>query len=524
MAFIDQHRKVVSENEEFFNLLPPFSFFDFIEERFGNDFHNSIRRFFSLARSANAGSLLIESIPCAGIIAEENEDLKKLYPKHQCTSLYRLSFWSQTVKCDAPFQLANKFLLGYAILKKDTIPDKKINAWHIFEAVFRKYPHHHNCTPQPQRYYVRLGQLECEIEGILYCQQNALNKACAQVALRSLLSRLLPDGDISYRKINELAKPESPGSGLSAQQIQSVLSYFNLKYHAIDYTITTEDNAIKTLPYQKFIYSGIESGGGALVGFRLSGSGCGSQESRHIIPLYGHTFNKDTWVPNADISYFNIGDEVGYIPSESWTSSFIGHDDNFGQNFCIPRLYINPENVSYVVEIFRQNVSYSGVIAEAISLDILYSILDDGLGEEKNKWIPRIKVWTQAQRIIFRALALTRKEYTDYLSAMTDWEGNKEDPRIIQFFKDELPTMLWIVEISTPHLFPANQRKLGEIVLDATIDLKNENETSLYESFLFARIPGLYLLGGNIEDDTPEFIKQSSTIKSHTELITEKRL
>lgn len=516
---INKHRKVVAENEEYFNLLPPFSFFDFIEERFGYGLHNSIRRFFSLARAANAKTLLVETIPCAGIVSEENEDLKNLYPEHKCTLLYRLSFWNDEIVDSTPFQFANKFLLGYSILKKDTIPDKNIDKWHIFEAVFRKYPHRHNCTPRPQKYNVRLGQLEYEIEGTLYCQQNALNKACAQVALRSLLSRLLPDGDISYRKINNLAKPENPGSGLSAQQIQSVLSYFQLQYQAIDYTDASEDDAKETLPYQKFIYSGIESGSGALVGFKLSGSGC-NQESRHIIPLYGHTFNKDTWAPNADISYFNIGDGVGYIPSESWTSSFIGHDDNFGQNFCIPRLYINPENVDYVVEIFRQNVSYSGVIAEAISLDILYSILGNDIGESSNKWISRMKDWTRAQQIIFRALALTSKEYTDYLGFMVDWEGNKEDSNIIQFFKDELPNILWVVEISTPHLFPANQRKLGEIVLDASMVFDNDNENSLYEPFLFARIPGSYLYGGEIENSTPELIKRSSFIKSHTELIT----
>ena len=156
-----------------------------------------------------------------------------------------MSFWSNEIAGNTSFQFANKSLLGYSILKKDTIPDKNIDNWHVFEAVFRKYPHRHNCTPRPQKYYVRLGRLEYEIEGTLYCQQNTLNKACAQVALRSLLSRLLSDGDISYRKINEIAKPNNPGSGLSAQQIQSVLSYFGLQYQAIDYTTYTEQSNTK---------------------------------------------------------------------------------------------------------------------------------------------------------------------------------------------------------------------------------------------------------------------------------------
>lgn len=55
--------------------------------------------------------------------------------------------------------------------------------------------------------------------------------------------------------------------------------------------------------------------------------------------------------------------------------------------------------------------------------------------------------------------------------------------------------MVWVVEISTPQLFPGNERKLGEIVLEATLPLDLKDDSSLKNVFMFARLPGIYLLG-----------------------------
>jgi hypothetical protein len=235
------------------------------------------------------------------------------------------------------------------------------------------------------------------------------------------------------------------------------------------------------------------------------------------MPFYGHTFNKDTWVPNADISYFRIGDGVGYVPSESWTSSFIGHDDNFGPNFCIPRLYIENDKVDYVVELFRPGVCYSGVKAEAIAVDILYSILSslDGAG---NKWRSRLFHWAVKQQVVFRAQAVTASEYATHLQSLTDWEGRVEKQGIPQALALGMSPLVWAVEISTPQLFPANERKLGEIVLDATQQPDSQEASAFFNIFMFARLPGIYLLGGEVVNGTPSFTQVPSDIESHTEL------
>ncbi|MCF8055832.1 MAG: hypothetical protein K9K37_04225 [Desulfocapsa sp.] len=498
---------------------PPFSFFDFVEDRFGD--HNSLRRVFSLARSFNAKSMVLERIEACGIIAEENEDILSFYPDFLQADLLRLSFWKEKIEESVVTGLANDDLVGYVIVKNDKIESEAIDCWHVFEAVFAKYPHDHNCVPCPQTYRLTVDSCSFEIQGVLYCQQNQLNKACAQVALRSLLSRTLPEGDISYRRINQIADSVNPGflpgEGLSVPQIRKILQDFDIGFNDVDYTDYTDEER-KSLPYQKYAYAGLESGGGSLVGFRLAGRDL-SAEGKHIIPIYGHTFNKDTWAPDADVVYFRIGEGVGYVPSESWTSSFLGHDDNFGPNFCIPRLYIGNDKVDYVVEIFKRGVLYGGVQAEALGLNILYSLLPS-LIHSTSRWIKRLLTWTIDQRVVFRAQALSGDEYIHHLQNLRDWLGNSERQEMCDLLATELPEMVWAVEISTPQLFPANERKLGEIVLDATQRLELEDDSSLNNVFILARLPGIYLFGGDVSEGKPQFTPVSSQIQSHTELIT----
>ena len=147
------------------------------------------------------------------------------------------------------------------------------------------------------------------MRGVLYCQQNGLNKSCAQVALRSLCAPRAPGGDISYRAINRLAgsggTSVEPWSGLTVPQIQAVLKGLGIDFLDVDYAAMPTAERSR-LPYQKLLYAGIESGAGALLGFRLAGAGA-QQDAKHIIPFFGHTFNQDTWVPNAGAAYFHVG-------------------------------------------------------------------------------------------------------------------------------------------------------------------------------------------------------------------------
>lgn len=518
-----KHRLVHGNKLQIISAKQPFSSFEFIENKF-KDF-SSLRRLFSIARSHQFKTLSLENIPEKGIIAEENEDISQVFTSYEMKGLYRLAFWNTSFNNKNKIEeLSDKNLIGYAILKCDYTKENG-ESWHIFESVFKKKSHKHNCISSLRNYKVYIDNNEFAVEGVMYCQQNDLNKACAQVALRSLLSDLPSVGCLSYRKINELAKKiisSNEEKGLSVVQIRNVLQKLNISFRDIDYSEGETKGGYNpmrnSLPYRKFVYSGVESGLGALLGFHLAEPGLTDEEQdRHIIPFFGHTFNKDTWVPDASLNYFEIGSDICYISSDNWTSSFIGHDDNFGSDFCIPKIYIKKSQVDYVVEILKPNVMYSGVQAEAMSLLFLYSLLPL-IDSNENSWISRLYNWSQPEikKIVFRAISLTKEEYISHLNSIKDWDKNTEKTQITNILKERLPTHLWIVEISIPHLFPANERKLGEIVLDAS-RVPTETKTAIdYTLFVMARLPGVYYLK-DINDD--EFLEIESAIKTHVELI-----
>ncbi len=240
-----------------------------------------------------------------------------------------------------------------------------------------------------------------------------------------------------------------------------------------------------------------------------------TEEERHIIPLFGHTFNQDAWVPRAESAYFHVGEDTRYLPSESWVSSFIGHDDNFASNFCVPRLYINPDQVDYVAELFLDNCNYSGAVAEIIAVDYLYSILPE-LSRSPLSWLNRLITYVDGQEVVLRAVTVTADEYIKHWKSITDWEGNKEDENLCDTMKADLPEQLWMVEISVPELFPANLHKVGEIVLDATRPHGTERDFSL---FVWARVPGSVLSLQDISSDgIPNFAHIRSELVSHTPL------
>lgn len=520
---MNDHRLIPSLDFISFPTASPFSCFDFIKDRF--DETESIHRCFSIARSRGLSCITVETIQPVGLVADENHEITSLYPDYSMQSLVRLGFWTCEFENDRkPAAKDAKHFIGYAICKKDSTSTRM--DWHVFEAVFPKYNHPHNCVPNTKSYAVTIGDNEFRVTGIIYCQQNVLNKSCAQVALRSLLSRRLIDGDIAYSKINKIARNNAttpdwkPTEGLSPKQIRAILRSFDIPFRDIDYCEEEKTNSHirHEIPYQKYIYAGVESGAGALLGFRFDGPAAG--DSKHIIPFFGHTFNKDTWVPDADMSYFNIGGSVGYIPSESWTSSFIGHDDNFGPNFCVPRVYVKPSQADYVIELLPDQYEYGGLQAEASALPLIYSMMPL-LCSSTNTWMQRMGQCgaSNSQRIVLRALAVSKETYLIHLQELTDWNNNQENSNILDFLPERLPKELWVVEVSVPHLFPANQHKMGEIVLNPLIPFNSSNPND-YDRFILARLPSRYFFINEVKEGQPKFTYLESQLTSHTSLLT----
>lgn len=512
----------------------PFSNFDFIEDNYG-DFL-PLRRIFSQVRQHDGKILIKEIINESEDIHQENEDLNSIYPDFSSSSseLHRLSFFKKKINShESISSLSNEDFIGYAIIKLDS--SKHYNNTRIYESVMRSSAHENNFIKGEQNWHCKVYDKEFDIRGYLYAQQNGETCKCAHVALRTAAARFHKDSDMTYREMNVLSKEfrrkngitDRPKNTLYVQEIIYILknigaSYFCGNYHEL--------NSLSVEPFQKYIYGSIEYGYPAIVVFKTLRPG-----DLHAIPVFGHTFNEDTWAQRAESSYFTIGKETTYLPSESWVSMYIAHDDNWGSNYCIPRHYlytqkvcdelepdpvfceIEEECVSYVIGTMPKEVKVDPIDAEAIGIDYFKMILPKLSG--KHKWAKRLKYIYKCNQLVLRPVLISTNEYLDHLQEIRGWEPSEKIdddwfvilPNLFQKLKKQ---RLWMIELSIPDLFSTNQRKVGEVILNAEVKAKEERD---FANFLLARLPGDFYFYQK-STGKPDFALFPSGIRSHVML------
>lgn len=516
----------------------PFSNFDFIEHHFIDCY--PLRRIFSQIRQHSAKTLSVEIIKIPGEFKEENEDLKKRDPNHQYIKAYRLGFFSEDLTSINDLEnISPSSFLGYAIVKVDQIPRiSQMMFSRVYESVVSQSQHINNYIKGARKWHCIIGGIPLEIDGYMFAQQNGLTNVCAHATLRTVTSCFDESGGLSYRQMNNIIGIDhiniTAENGMEVRNgMLRILDVAGINYRVAEYS--DSEGISQDVPFQKFIYGSIESGYPALLGFKVSRSNSG-----HIIPLFGHTFNEDTWVPKADISYFEMGASTRYIPSESWVSMYIAHDDNWGSNLCIPRRYLHtpkictvvpnqrqlcnnePECVVCAISTFPKRVKTDPIAAEAIGADYLFSIIRTiRPNRSRNTWINRLIKYYDQNELILRPILIEKDSYTNHLSNVNDWERSSIDTSFLSairsFFKSNKDYYYWMVELSVPELFPANRRKLGEVILRAEIQPPTKRT---FNSFVIARLLDRFFIhtGNTTEHGNPEFITPKSGVKSHVEL------
>jgi hypothetical protein len=506
------------ETPRVFLCSPPHSNFKFVEDFFGP--LPSLSRILSQCRKLGFKSIIFEKIPSVGFSKEDDDVLYSQKNGMTSVELVRLSFFTQELKTLENLETVDdSSFLGYAIVKSNTFEKdsvghrilRKEKRWHVFESVIQSARHDNNYVHVRKKYEVSINKREFSIAGNLYCQQNALTYVCAHVALRTALSAILSDGDISYSEMNSIleknAIPHGIGDELGEAQIIKIIEAKELTVFKAAYSDDPKYENPK-VPYHKYIYAGIESGLPVLLGAQFPVGG-------HIIPILGHTFNEDTWVPYADASYFRIGADTGFISSETWVSTYIGHDDNFGSNFCIPRNYLSGKQILVLI-IAPKECQYDAIEAEAIAIDYLYSIFPHLTNLDSSFWVQKLLLACREFKVVLRASLITREDYLKHLLGMEDWQGNRITEKLVEGINNLLVPngeLFWMVEVSHPELFPANNRKLGEILLKATIKPEPQRD---YKNFVLARLPeNFYILMSVEKSIDPVYYNLNSPLKDH---------
>ncbi len=509
------------------DLRRPRSNFDLVETEYEG--LTTLRRILSQVRQHDGCTAVIDDLGEPGEIREENEDARLRFPDFTPRKLRRIGFFTKSFSTRRGLSsvTADEFL-GYAIVKEDHIPGLG-NVGRIYESVLKPSRHTNNYIRGEREWECSIGGKSLRVNGFLYGQQNGITNVCAHVAIKTALGRFGEKADISYREMNQLVgvdhqskKVGIGGDGLTPQEMVHILESCGANCMVMNYERPKPDH--DRVPFQKVLYGSIESGYPAIVIFQTTDE----PDVCHAVPVFGHTFNEDTWVYRAESSYFKVGGGTQYIPSESWLSMYIAHDDNWGSNFCIPRRYLHARRycdrgdeeddaclmdsgcILYVIGTLPNTVRMNALQAEVIGADYLFSILPQ-LPDLSEVWRKRLHHYAQRKQLVLRPILVTGKQYSEHLHRISDWNHKK-----LEFsFSFEPDSFFWIVELSVPELFSANRRKVGEVVLRAEA---TPTSTRDFKNLVFARVPGFFAfyVGKSPSDPPYEFLP--CRLKSHVEL------
>ncbi len=446
--------------------LPAFSNFAFCEAHYGA--HSVLRRILSLARKLRYRSMLVEEIrePECALLAEENAALRLRCPDFDQSIVHRLSFYS-SLPNTAP--QPHEFL-GYAVFKVDRYQDGTVRP-HIYESVLRptRDSEQNNFIHTQRSFDLSTAAGTARFPGVLYAQQNDRTFVCAHVALRTVLSSILPAGDVAYSELNAVAGVDHVNvrvgkghGGLGPPQIEAILNHY-----AVPFRRLTHEPQLTPAPprveYHAELYAAIESGCPALLGFELAHDpATAAPPGRHIIPVLGHTFNDDAWMPDAERSYF--GSNKGFFRSEAWLSAYVVHDDNVGPYFCLPRHYLSHDFFRILYALQPHPASLSPSEAEAYACDWLTALpqIVPGIGVA---WYGRFAVYAQLNALVLRPILIERRAYLDHLASLQDRHGQRFPVGELAPIEALLPPHFWMIEISAPELFPLSRQKFGEVIL-----------------------------------------------------------
>lgn len=492
----------------------PFSNFDFIEENIASNPQDNIpiQRLFSQVRQHQGATLIVEEIEASDDIKEEDEDIKFRKPEFASSSILRLSFFKKAIKDLKEFTVISpEDFIGYAVIKTNQFNGSPSEV-KIYESVLRQSRHENNFIHGCPKWECKVLDNTFKIHGFLYAQQNGISNVCAHVALRTALSSFANDGDITYREMNKIIgidKSNEEIKGLSQGKMVEIIKATN----ANSLPVEKKD---PDKPLRKWIYGSIESGIPAVVVFPVGQSGVG-----HAVPVIGHTFNEDTWVPRAEsplpnFSYFQVSEDIKYTPSDSFSDMFIIHDDNYGSNYCVPKDYFDCIDDASAIIITPPGISMDSISAESSGAGYLIHYFRNWQGEP-SKWAKRLAFCHSKNLLVIRPVLISGRAYVQHLRQMRGWDMGKviTNEEILNFLESRFgDETFWMVELSIPELFSANKRKLGEVILYADSTSTDQD----FSNLCMARLPGYFVIdqGGGAANPSLKFYE--SGINCHVSL------
>ena len=373
---------------------------------------------------------------------------------------------------------------------------------------------------------------ELQFTGTYFYQQNDLTHVCAHAALRTaintaafhdlpkltnaVLNKMLGI-DLSQPSIGEyVTDPPDPvtgkveAKGVGFADIPRVIEALGFKSQAAQYATRPD------VHFTEELHAHVESGCPTILATWNGHSG-------HVVAVLGHTLNSDRWSPEARIGY---GAPLGkYLPAAGWTDHLVISDDNYGMYVTLPpdqlRIHSAPVAGSmpslashqtvvatYSVTILPPDVHIQSYLAEQYASHVASVLINSQLATAPNDWL---KVF-ERYPITIRTLLQSKQAYMASMGATADQWGNRLSNDELATIDKVLPSKAWVSEISVPHLFAANKRKLGDVVICAS---EIPGKTQFIDYVVLVWLPSCHWLASDLVAGTAS---QSWSIKGHVPL------
>ena len=467
--------------------------------------------------------------------ALENKQLGLVIGSSVSSDCLSLSIFSDQVGDDNLGTIDDKKLLVHCIIKRDhSILGERT---HIYEAIVRPCFLLDNFLNGIRSYDVEIGSRQFKMEGLYFSQQNGKSAKCGQsamaMALRALGRKTESGGEITPAEIIQLV-PGSLGKGLELSEMVRVFEGFGINPLAINF----QDTDAVDLDYRSYVHLGIESGVPVLLCF-ITRNRKKQRLDRHVVTVFGHTLNTDTWIAEAEFDY-GVKTPHKYHSSHHWCPHWIISDDNLGMAYNLQanrltsawdqwNIQKKGNRLSRFLDWVLKMPRKLRVIGEFREFDLVAVLVPlsapsefDLKGAEikvikhlsdfsrtlweksdvllpstrQARWITRLTHQFDKEHPgpgpILRTRHIDKATYIKHLrnADSVDWDWKPLDDALINRIEEALPDNFWMTEYTLANLLTANQRKLGEVLWESHWSFSKD----VADGLLLTRFPGLVKL------------------------------
>jgi hypothetical protein len=493
-------------------------------------------------------------LPNSELREEQSMATKRCGDQVEISAATRLTFFASLPESGSwrdVNELPEDHLLGYAVIVTLRLPNNQLRTF-LLEAVTRGHivsikPVEHVFIFEVPKSYIHnlrihktcLGTSSdnrtLKISGTFFTQQNDLTSVCAHAALRMAvnsshflqkkLEKKIGGDKLTNKHINDILKLDFSGPkksvghykgdsidgerkvGLKAYEIEKVIVELGARLSIINFI---EDSRVE---YDGVLYPVTESGYPAIL--EIQGWDIMNREDfAHALAVAGHTLNTDRWEPEAKYGYGNYPIRP-YIPVSEWVCHYIMSDDNYGMDVALPSAMVrndivpvkNPKlHVTRVLSILPKAVHLTGHRAESFAMKIASQLITKTkIAKPKSYWLEKLKKRHEHNGLVCRTILLTAKQYRSYIKEITKRELLRPTEDQLERLK-RLPRYIWVTEISIPNLYTGNKTKLGDVLINASSEIDED------DFFVLGWFPGFARFG--LDSDNEHWY-----VRSHVPLI-----